>query len=528
MEDKFEVFECTPEALEDILANKSDIPPNKLTKKLHIQYFEDYFKEIRANTIVVENYYVDHDYTEDHAEYYVKCFKKYERKCTRLHIFKNQFTLDDFNHLLTGEKTTLTAKILQDEYLGFIVIKPLPQTIIGRTCLKTYPCNNTRYFPITRSYSVNLFGVPLSVKNTLAFQEQDTVVAACATSALWSIFQGTGKLFQHAIPSPSAITKVATEYITDKNQTRAFPSKGLDVIAMARAIKSVELEPYTIYVTNEYVLRSSVYAYLRMGIPIIFGFPLYDTTNIPNKDMGKHAVALTGYSLPDVNPIPYGSLNFRLKANKINKFYVHDDQVGPFARMIFDDKLITVPDSNNNNIELPSLSTSWANLDGTAGARAWPELLLFPLYHKIRIPFGSIHDQIMQLDALIGIVFNVTNNIFNQPDIHEWDIYLTTVNNIKTEILDDINLDKNVRQQVLTSGMPKYIWRSTLQYNDLKILDIFFDATDIEQSSFVINVICYNTDFLRNLIVLANHSKIKIMFENSIAWPIIEWINKNF
>ena len=35
----------------------------------------------------------------------------------------------------------------------------MPKTIIGRTCLATYPHDGRRYFPITRSYAVNLFGI---------------------------------------------------------------------------------------------------------------------------------------------------------------------------------------------------------------------------------------------------------------------------------------------------------------------------------------------------------------------------------
>jgi len=77
------------------------------------------------------------------------------------------------------------GKQLDSNYLGFMVLKPLPQTIVGRTCFKTYPDDgNRRHFPTLHKYSSNLFGLPLTV-NSLAYQEQDKVVAACATSALW-------------------------------------------------------------------------------------------------------------------------------------------------------------------------------------------------------------------------------------------------------------------------------------------------------------------------------------------------------
>ncbi len=241
MADEFEVFPCTENSLKSILSDKTEISSAELDGKLHINYFRDYFPAIGASTIVVENHYVDHDYLEDHAEYYVRCFKDYKRKCTRLHFFNVQFDFGDLDGFLRGGDGGLSQDLLQENYLGFVVVKPLPKTIIGRTCLATYPHDGRRHFPITRSYVVNLFGVDLKVSDSLAFQEQDTVVAACATSALWSVFQGTGKLFQHAIPSPSVITNTATEHITDGEQARAFPSKGLNVIEMARAIKKVAL-----------------------------------------------------------------------------------------------------------------------------------------------------------------------------------------------------------------------------------------------------------------------------------------------
>jgi len=528
MDDEFDVFPCTSDSLKAILSEKSKIPSSELDEKLHIRYFDDYFQEVGAHTIVVENNYVDHDYMEDHAEYYVRCFKDYKRKCARLHIFKNDFSVENLKEFLSGNKSPLSSEILQHHYLGFIVVKPLPRTVIGRTCLETYPSEGKRYFPITREYSANLFGIQLRVRNSLAFQEQDTVVAACATSALWSIFQGTGKLFQHAIPSPSAITKAATEHITDGDRTRAFPSEGLDVIEMARAIKNVELEPYPVRVANDYVLKSTVYAYLKNGIPMILGFPLFDTTYVPNKNKGKHAVALAGYNLPEGDPVP-GPNNFRLKANRINKFYAHDDQVGPFARMIFDNVPVTIHDENDNPINIPSISTSWKGDDGVIGSvRAMPELLLVPLYHKIRIPFGCFHDQIMEFDPLIGHIFQITSNDFGDPAKYEWDLYLTTVNEIKSELINESGLGAE-RKKLLTSGMPKYIWRATVCYEDEKVLDILFDATDLEQSSFVFNIILYHTNFASNLqnFLIDNTQTIDDIFLRSKAWPIIEWLKQH-
>ena len=238
----YEVYPYTIQTLESLLADKASADPSIVASKIHRTYFEEYFSFIGARTILAENYYIDHDYLDDYSEYYVRCFAPYRRTCVRLHFFDVPFTSVDFANLLTGEESALAHDILRESYLGFVVVKPLPASFVGRTCLRTYPTENTgRSFPIPREYEANLFGFKLAV-TTLAFQEQDSVAAACATSALWAAFQGTGKLFQHTIPSPIQITKAATTL--NSTNTRTLPNQGLTIEQMATAIRSLSLEPF--------------------------------------------------------------------------------------------------------------------------------------------------------------------------------------------------------------------------------------------------------------------------------------------
>ena len=189
----FDTIPYSIAALKNILSEKSGALPSVIDNKLHTLYFENYFDALKAKTILIEENYIDHDFLEDYAGYYVRCFHKYERTCTRLHFFDQLFTSRQLKYTILGKCRTLTSKILQKSYLGFVVVKKLPQTIIGRTCLKTYESDNgRRVFPIIRNYPVGLFGQHLDVKSTLAFQEQDRAAAACATSALWTVFHGTG------------------------------------------------------------------------------------------------------------------------------------------------------------------------------------------------------------------------------------------------------------------------------------------------------------------------------------------------
>jgi hypothetical protein len=130
--------------------------------KLHSRYFAEYFRELHAAAIVVEPDYIDKDYLEDHAAYYDRCFRDYKRRTVRLHFFSQAFDAEKFRKILTGRQET---DKLTESYLGFIVVKPLSQKIIGRTCLKTYPEERRRNFPILRDYPVNLFGLELTVRS---------------------------------------------------------------------------------------------------------------------------------------------------------------------------------------------------------------------------------------------------------------------------------------------------------------------------------------------------------------------------
>ncbi len=483
MDERLEVIPYSPENFVSRLTRHEHACAAEIRNKVLIVCFAEYFDKLGAQTLVVEPGYIDRHFLEDYAEYYVRCFVHYPHECTRLHFFDRAFEQGAFLDLLAGRDTPLQAAELRDAYLGFLVVKPLPRTVIGRTCLKTYPSGERRFFPITRRYTANLCGLSLEVRDSLAFQEQDTVVAACATSALWSAFQGTGMLFQHPILSPSQITKAATA--GDLGNNRVFPTSGLEPHQMARAIRHVGLEPYAVNVLDPDLLRATAYAYLRGRVPSILGLLLLDTNNkTPAELQGRHAVAVTGFSLGYPACRPQGDTHFQLRASRIDQLYVHDDQVGPFARMPFDEQEIETSLGDDQVIRVPTLGTSWrGGGDGAIGtARAVADTLFVPLYHKIRIPFSLVHDQVLELDSILKS-FALAAGFLPEPYGFEWDIYLTEVNEFKGELLQAHREPLGGRLAVLSRGMPRFLWRATALAGEEIVLDLLFDATDIEQGN---------------------------------------------
>lgn len=506
MSSSFELSEYSIDTLKNLLVEHTASSLPIINRKLHSQYLEGYFNFLSTKTIVAELRYVDHDYLEDFAGYYVKCFKKIPRKCTRLHFFQNKFTEKQFKDTITQSDPGIPHVTLQENYLGFIVLRPLPETIVGRTCLKVYPQENDthyRFFPNTRTYAANLFGIELTV-DTLAFQEQDKVTAACATSALWSTFQGTGKLFQHAIPSPVEITKAATNNIPI--ESRVIPSQGLNAQQMAQAIRKLNLEPFSVSVSNLPLLQATIYAYLRGKIPLLLTIELFDTTVMPNQSMGHHAVAVAGCGIKKGQVTEFDESGFLLKAIAVDRLYAHDDQVGPFARMEIDGK--TVKKQHGKDVfEIESLCTSWrgGNGRGEKGTgRAVPDFLLVPLHNKIRIPFGKILTSIYSFDYFL----NTINLESPEPLFSgrlEWEIYLTTVNDFKSEFIQgESPPSPEERFEILTKRMARFLWVGKATLDGLAYLDLLFDATGIEQGNLFVRAIEHNTNFKGAIRVVAN------------------------
>ncbi len=520
METPFEIYPYSINKLIDIFSDKSISNPEFIQKNIHSIYFREYFEHLDTKTILAENDYIDRDYLEDFSSYYVRCFADYKRKCTRLHFFKHDFCVNDFEALLNESNPSL-QKALQQNYLGFVVVKPLPKTIIGRTCLVPYPkeSGKERKYPITREYKVNLFGLPLSVKS-LAFQEQDNVVAACATSALWSVFHGTGILFHHDILSPGEITKTATKQLPI--ESRVFPNRGLSGEQMAYAIRSVNLEPLQIGINNkEYNIKSSIYAYISYGIPLILGLRLYDISGRTPNYIGRHAVAVTGYSIED-QTTKYENENLKLVSSNINKIYVHDDQVGPFSRMVFDNRFIKLH-KNGTERDFISLATSFKTEGtGIGGVRAVPEILLVPLYHKIRISFDTIYATVKFFNEVIEQVNEEIPFLMNEKI--EWDIYLTDVNKLKSEIFEAEKCTGNYFKKILLMNMPRYIWRAAAILKGTPVIDFLFDATDIEQGQYFICTIEYDKGFSSILKKIFSGDIFEEMLKNTTAWKIIRWL----
>jgi hypothetical protein len=444
------------------------------------KYLDRYLSRLRAQTLVVENHYTDGDYLDDFANYYVRSFVDYSRRCKRLHFFSCAFDESGFRERLLGG----FPQDLQDNYLGFAVIRPLPNAIFGRTVLATYPITANRQYPSIRSYAANLFGTELRV-NSLAFQEQDTVIAACATVALWSAFQKTATLFRSRMPTPAEITRTAT---SSTFHSRPLPSRGLTLAQMAHAVKDVGLEPEVIECGPGVPLLSLIYGYLGLGVPVVLGLEI--------EHHGLHAVTVTGYSLKD-SPHLQREDNYSGKTplnrigRRINQLFLHDDGFGPFVKVATEEQISTPAGS------VVQLSGTWTVPDhpGTF-AKLKPIWAMIPAYNKIRLTYMDIQKSVLLMNYLLAQVLP------SMVDT-EWDISLSDNNTLKAHV-KAWNLSADLLEGVLVQSLPRFVWRATLSIDRIPSLEMVFDATGIARSFSVLQVV-FRRDELRDALRAVVH-----------------------
>jgi len=432
---------------------------------------------LNAQTFVVEEEYVSKDYLQDYASYYAYCFENYPKFCKRIHFFNTSVTNEMLKKFILDKLDSPFN--FNEHYLGFIVVKPIPTTVIGLTILRNSNVNSEVLSPNfwgIRSYTVHFFGRKLKI-DSLAFQEQDSVVAACATTAIWSMLQGVAKDFNTTMKSPSQITKDADTLSSDGS--RLFPNKGLSIGQICQAIHNSGLAPELKqpdtsgreFLSVSYIKRV-LNAYSPLKIPIIL------VIDPDGKDEGLHAITVAGFQqgTPEaVNPKPKISWH----ADNINIIYAHDDQWGPFVQVTFNNEI----DLRTKWVEkTPHLSTKVTNI-------------IVPVYPKVRIAYEDIEAIVLGIDGIL-------TQFFDSKIKHDlvWDLKIELSETIKSARREYV-IDEQLKYKLLTEHKPKFIWVATCYIGNFKIFELTFDATDVNNGMVGLDMLCFLPKEPRNELI---------------------------
>ncbi|MHB8100898.1 MAG: hypothetical protein ACYDEF_01660 [Methanosarcina sp.] len=408
----------------------------------------EYLQKLNAQTVIAEKNYIDKDYIIDYSYFYARSFHNYGPFTTRLHFFETNFTKEDFIENFHSDKK-FQEKLVKS-YLGFMVLKPIgfspEKRLIGRTILKTKFLEENGANLIKSDSSVSLYGLQFNL-SSLPYQIQDKVVAACATTAIWTSLHALNKVFGTQKQSPFEITKTSVSFL---GMERNFPSKGLDIFQIKNYFNSIGMETEYLNVENRpEVITDAIMAYLSYGLPVITGIKLIRKDG---SEPDLHAVVISGYHCN--------------KNGEIDKLYVHDDQIGPYTEVYPNEKYICFSHWINEWIFAEEYKNKYKDIV--------VECLLIPLYPKIRISFNKIYDILLDYkkeskkEGILGITYR---------------LFLTDVSKYKKYLLNQSIEDK---REILMSKLPRFLWIVRSFSEEQTLFDFVFDAT----SPFINDTIC--------------------------------------
>ncbi len=345
-----------------------------------------------------ESHYIDKDYMDDFAGFYARSIRQYPNYCWRVHFFTEEVNEERLLAVLREAKSSVEpgrtplADRLRSSYRGYIVLRPHPKAFIAKSVLCPPTHGSNRQFRCCRRYETHLAGIRLGLE-AIAFQQQDRTHSACATAAAWTALQKAAYDDDLTMPSPREITEAATRYFLSG---RPVPNQGLTTQQLCEAVRSFGLAPelYKVDKTPD-LCRDLLQSYLHSGIPVIAAL-----SSQPDGQGKGHAVAVVGYedgttpeelASSEVPPYDVRMLRAGLvpKGLCVTKFYVHDDRIGPYARVKF----------KNDTLSKIELTYEW---DPAPTVEEWYlRHIIVPVYPKIRLDLrdimGAVHPIIVAI-----------------------------------------------------------------------------------------------------------------------------------
>lgn len=372
-------------------------------------------KENNCHYILVEADYIDRDFSEDYSAYYSSLFLEVGKKCCRLHFFsrvKNQDVSSLFGENRNKQlyfdflschkkrkcpknrviKVNLTD--LKESYLGFVIILPTNERVIGRTVIRSnvfckeeygYYCTTNCRIP------VNIEGISLTV-DAMPYIQQDERVGVCSSTAIWmaTCYMSTRYKFQRS--SLANITEMANIY---HKINRPFPAlRGLmseQIIASFSKLgyDAIHYQKRT-FQKNKWNPKEIIYKYIESELPVIVVIG------------GQHVCTIVGHNFDlDKNITDEKNTDNKITSNSsfITYFIVHDDIKGPYQLLPVE---FSIPIFNNKEYlnpfkEQANIYTDYTLLDVTN--------IIVPIFKKVYLEGQTIEN-------IISIIFSDDSYIF--------------------------------------------------------------------------------------------------------------------
>jgi hypothetical protein len=291
----------------------------------------DQLRGLGALTVLVEEDYIDRDFSEAYTTYYAKTFRRHRKLCKRLLFFSERMDfLADMKDV--SKAIDNLEEVGKRSFLGWAVLRPISQAPLSQIILKGPPAPSSfePHCLVKARYTAHLLGIEFVVEG-IPMTQQDSRIGACAQAVIWVMARhfnarhrgpwlSTASITNAAIATPdhanNKVLPAGSEFLTGNNMVAALRSAGRETllyVATGNPLSWGQLRPADI-----------INRYIDSGIPVLVGL------GFAGRDIG-HAVVATGQVL---RPTVSTSLpKFPTRAEFCEAFYVQDDQQGPNIRM---------------------------------------------------------------------------------------------------------------------------------------------------------------------------------------------------
>ncbi len=393
----------------------------------------EYLKQ-SAKTVVIEKGYVDADYRDTYFNFFSRKFAQYPSKTIRANFFTNNispqmlFKLDRY----------------QNEYIGFIVLRPNRVAAIGRTILDPRKLPFISGHICISEYPVHILGAELCATG-FPYMSQDTDVTVCAHAACWMIFRYFSQRYKrYAEKWPYEVSQLTKDVSTG----RLVPSKGLTVYQATEMFANFGFSP-EIYIRSQHqdLFDKLLYMYVESGLPVVAALTGYG-----------HAITIIGH---------ISDYNFHISATPASSdayltgFIANDDNFLPYHTIRKNDPL---PASGYwSQYKLEDIDT-----------------FIVPLYEKIHLSAEHVVwlTEAILTERVLGL--NARSNLLKYEEIITR-TFLTSSKSFKKMRRGNL-LPFGIASVYCEMAMPKFIWVCEISTPDLfkdgKIAgEILFDAT---------------------------------------------------
>lgn len=392
---------------------------------------------------IIEHHYVDRVYRDSYYSYYSTKMTIYPRDCIRLSLFENVMNPDLFRDQLDRE-------ILQKKYRGYIILRPTVPNIVGRSVISPIALKQHNFLCVSSNYPVTAASVKLMAEG-FPHSSQDGETISCAETSIWSIMEYFSSKYSEYKPAlPSLIIETLRERFTQ----RQLPSGGLNIYDIAFALKKFGFGN-KIYAKDQFgsvVFKRLLSCYLESGIPILAAL---DNTS-SGGNIG-HAVLIVGRNYVSDDQIE--KLNVTVEENTTISTLLSQRNISLYDNDDVDKDYVII-DDNFPPYQLSQLSTPAHYYNDPEWLKCEFTYFVAPLYPKVYLDAFQAKLHIKMLFLRVGFALPVGGSIFLRT-------FLTSSRSYKDYLTKQANLQADIRDFILDTPMPKFIWVGEFSNKDL-------------------------------------------------------------